>query len=364
MSMMGELRFFLGFEIKQLREGTFIFQAKYIQDMLKRFNMKDLNGAKTPMATNCHLALDPGGASGLGSTRPRKRRGVPSVEDEIVEHDEVLPRANTTRGAYLANKKKGKKAIVSYGNIPLHEYMALRCTNPYEGPRASRVRNRHFYTEVQERIFNEVYPPKKNCEDDRSIGWRFHQDSNARTKEVIEPLYMPGRCKLGFTSGLQPVYDIMLHIYRETVGVKVGNVDEIHSFVIDLMLETHLRRGKGVQMDVMDCLWNQIYLRMVEKRSPSFAPFIMKLISEVWRQKFDGAILEPISPLTEHPRKNLLIKDHGLPASATTAPPTGPSVLPLAILMDLLLIWDLGKIPTPYMTFCSSHLGTPSSRSR
>jgi hypothetical protein len=61
MSMMGELRFFLGFEIKQLREGTFICQAKYIQDMLKRFNMKDLNGAKTPMATNCHLALDPGG---------------------------------------------------------------------------------------------------------------------------------------------------------------------------------------------------------------------------------------------------------------------------------------------------------------
>ena len=61
MSMMGEMRFFLGFEIKQLREGTFICQAKYIQDMLKRFNMKDLNSAKTPMATTCHLALDPGG---------------------------------------------------------------------------------------------------------------------------------------------------------------------------------------------------------------------------------------------------------------------------------------------------------------
>src|SRR3954469_2985920 len=34
MSMMGELKFFLGFEIKQLRERTFINQAKYIQDML------------------------------------------------------------------------------------------------------------------------------------------------------------------------------------------------------------------------------------------------------------------------------------------------------------------------------------------
>ncbi|KAK1664253.1 hypothetical protein QYE76_052412 [Lolium multiflorum] len=60
MSMMGEMRFFLGFEIKQLREVTFIFHAKYIQDMLKRFNMKDLNSEKTPMATTCHLALDPG----------------------------------------------------------------------------------------------------------------------------------------------------------------------------------------------------------------------------------------------------------------------------------------------------------------
>jgi hypothetical protein len=35
MSMMGELKFFLGFEVKQLKGGTFINQAKYTQDMLK-----------------------------------------------------------------------------------------------------------------------------------------------------------------------------------------------------------------------------------------------------------------------------------------------------------------------------------------
>jgi hypothetical protein len=61
MSMMGEMKFFLGFEIKQLKEGTFINQAKYVQDMLKRFKMKELNGATTPMPTNCHLELDPNG---------------------------------------------------------------------------------------------------------------------------------------------------------------------------------------------------------------------------------------------------------------------------------------------------------------
>ncbi|KAK1616334.1 hypothetical protein QYE76_021851 [Lolium multiflorum] len=59
MSMMGEMRFFLGFEIKQLREGTFINQAKYLQDMLKRFKMTEMKGVATPMVTKCHLALDP-----------------------------------------------------------------------------------------------------------------------------------------------------------------------------------------------------------------------------------------------------------------------------------------------------------------
>jgi hypothetical protein len=30
MSMMGELKYFLGFQVKQLQEGTFISQTKYI----------------------------------------------------------------------------------------------------------------------------------------------------------------------------------------------------------------------------------------------------------------------------------------------------------------------------------------------
>lgn len=61
MSMMGEMRFFLGFEIKQLKQGTFINQAKYTQDMVKRFKMTYLKGASTPMQTKCHLELKPNG---------------------------------------------------------------------------------------------------------------------------------------------------------------------------------------------------------------------------------------------------------------------------------------------------------------
>jgi hypothetical protein len=48
---------------KQLQEGTFISQTKYIQDVLKKFGMKDGKPIKTPMGTNGHLDLDMGGKS-------------------------------------------------------------------------------------------------------------------------------------------------------------------------------------------------------------------------------------------------------------------------------------------------------------
>jgi hypothetical protein len=57
------LKYFLGFKIKQLQEGTFISQTKYIQDILKKFGMKNDKPIKTPMGTNGHLDLDTGGKS-------------------------------------------------------------------------------------------------------------------------------------------------------------------------------------------------------------------------------------------------------------------------------------------------------------
>jgi hypothetical protein len=46
-----------------LKEGTFIHQEKYINDILKKFKMDDCKPIKTPMPTNGHLDLDEGGKS-------------------------------------------------------------------------------------------------------------------------------------------------------------------------------------------------------------------------------------------------------------------------------------------------------------
>jgi hypothetical protein len=61
MFMMGVLTFFLGFQIKQAKDGTFIIQTKYTHDILKKFGMDKAKPIKTPIGTNGHLDLDMSG---------------------------------------------------------------------------------------------------------------------------------------------------------------------------------------------------------------------------------------------------------------------------------------------------------------
>ncbi|GJR09729.1 retrovirus-related pol polyprotein from transposon TNT 1-94 [Tanacetum coccineum] len=63
MSMMGELNFFLGLQIKQLNDGIFFNQSKYIKEMLKKFGLEDSKPMKTPMSTETKLTRDEEGES-------------------------------------------------------------------------------------------------------------------------------------------------------------------------------------------------------------------------------------------------------------------------------------------------------------
>jgi hypothetical protein len=49
--------------VKQLREGTFLCQTKYTQDMWKKFGMAKAKTIKNPMASNGHIDLNEEGKS-------------------------------------------------------------------------------------------------------------------------------------------------------------------------------------------------------------------------------------------------------------------------------------------------------------
>nr|GEV75466.1 hypothetical protein [Tanacetum cinerariifolium] len=58
MSAMGELTFFLGLQVKQLPDGIFISQDKYVKDMLKKFDMECVRTATTPYEVPKHKSKD------------------------------------------------------------------------------------------------------------------------------------------------------------------------------------------------------------------------------------------------------------------------------------------------------------------
>ncbi|GJR59551.1 retrovirus-related pol polyprotein from transposon TNT 1-94 [Tanacetum coccineum] len=58
MSMMGELNLFLGLQIKQMEDGIFFNQSKYIKEMLKKFGLEESKPMKTPMSSDTKLTKD------------------------------------------------------------------------------------------------------------------------------------------------------------------------------------------------------------------------------------------------------------------------------------------------------------------
>ena len=55
MSLMGGLKYFLGLQVDQRIDGIFIYQSKYLKEILKKYNMEDPASARTPSSTAAKL---------------------------------------------------------------------------------------------------------------------------------------------------------------------------------------------------------------------------------------------------------------------------------------------------------------------
>jgi hypothetical protein len=58
MSMIGEISYFLGLQVNQSSGRIFIFQEKYLKEMLKKFQMEDSSPVSTPMVVGCKISKD------------------------------------------------------------------------------------------------------------------------------------------------------------------------------------------------------------------------------------------------------------------------------------------------------------------
>ena len=63
MSMVGELIYFLGLQVKQHANGVFISQSKYARNLVKTFDLKTSKHLKTPISMALKLSKDENGVS-------------------------------------------------------------------------------------------------------------------------------------------------------------------------------------------------------------------------------------------------------------------------------------------------------------
>ena len=61
MSMVGELNYFLGLQVKQREDGIFISQEKYAKNLVKRFDLDSKKHTSTPMSSSAKLSRDAAG---------------------------------------------------------------------------------------------------------------------------------------------------------------------------------------------------------------------------------------------------------------------------------------------------------------
>ena len=61
MSIVGELTFFLGLQVKQKKEGIFVSQEKYARNIVKKFGLDSKKHASTPMSSSTKLNVDSSG---------------------------------------------------------------------------------------------------------------------------------------------------------------------------------------------------------------------------------------------------------------------------------------------------------------
>ncbi|GJR69282.1 retrovirus-related pol polyprotein from transposon TNT 1-94 [Tanacetum coccineum] len=80
-SMMGELTYFLGLQIKQDDKGISIYQEKHTRDLLEKFDISDSSSVKTPMVPPNNLGLDLAGkpTSVQSKIITSHLKGTPSV---------------------------------------------------------------------------------------------------------------------------------------------------------------------------------------------------------------------------------------------------------------------------------------------
>ncbi|GJS66560.1 hypothetical protein Tco_0681124 [Tanacetum coccineum] len=182
MSMMGELNFFLVLQIKEMEDGIFFNQSKYIKERLKKFGLEDSKLMRTPMSSDTKLTKDEEcelvdstkyrGTTHLGLWYP-KGTGIETVVYADSDHaGDYVDRKSTSGACVFTNRWRLDKLV--YGipsdgpyqtNLPSIEDIILSIRIDQDG-QVCRIRHEEEIDVLEYQVLtHEIKPTLKPLEE-------------------------------------------------------------------------------------------------------------------------------------------------------------------------------------------------------
>jgi hypothetical protein len=152
------------------------------------------------------------------------------------------------------------------------------------------------------------------------VGRRVHSLGTKPDKDKLYDLY-DSTGVVGFINGLHPLYDQLVHIFRENIAPNGGNNDAIRTSLVDLLFLAHqcatsTDPDEDFTLDVMDFIFYEIKDAIIQRNTLPYAPYIMLLIKHALGD-YDLS-----DDCVEHLVKKMYVKKKKTPAPSTAYPST------------------------------------------
>ena len=157
------------------------------------------------------------------------------------------------------------------------------------------------------------------------LGFRPHKEIAATHKEKLWPYSTRKVSETGkVTYELWPFLEIMHRIFRNTLFPRIGNLDQVHSYLVDLLLFCQEEQGSQQVLDVSHVMWSELHSAVMERKCIIYGPYLMQLIEDTWAAKFPDEELVTDN-MVSHDTIELRQKEKW--SSSTPAPPVQETVL-------------------------------------
>ncbi|KAK1684429.1 hypothetical protein QYE76_045277 [Lolium multiflorum] len=312
MSMMGELKFFLGFQVRQLAKGTFISQEKYVKDMLKKFNMTNASPMKTPMPVKGQLGSCDGekdvdikdvrmvnlyryeqrtytGGDKFFWTKTQAALwdGFYNTRECMKNGAVVMPKAINPEELALHEATKYRFVVETLKGMGLYDLMCLKPDDEKEDTTYFPLLVRQFHCTVffhddEDRTMTWMTGREKySCTytqfcaamgfgGGRAQGYRIHTRPKL-TKGDISFCY-PTNPTAGppTISGMYYSYLVLAKMFRESLISKSGDTSEVRNYHLNLMYYCHPARIRKID----GCDLTLRLKRAMDRMTPNYAQYV------------------------------------------------------------------------------------------